>query len=871
MLIKRKNSPPSSQGILLNSDFHVSPRNRSRLETSLIVVSQAVIILMGLIGAGYTFISTFSVPHSMAPLLLFLFTSTIIWMIILTRKRFRRILTLILLMLPLIPLYFLWPSVKDGFIVTANHMVYAINQQMNWNLYDYITLCTPDQFSYVTTIFFLFISFYLAFLLCWAIIRRHSFSIVFIATIPFLIGFLYTLIPSYVSILMLITCWMSLFAMYPLKTRRKKLESSLAFTSKTKGSRTSFILSAPDLINPVMIKSGAVLICCTLLCIGLLFLCFPKDHYKRSDRVTQLQYDMIDGIRNFSISGQVSMTGLGGISGGDLSKLGDLTFLHSPALKISTDCPDPMYLRGWIGGEYTGNEWKNSDSLSEEYQYQMSGYSSWIPQYQTSKFLSLFGDTLNSPNYRYRGQLDYLNVQKQYVYTPYTVRSITSSDRFRFENDRGIQVSDTLSEESYQLEFSAPHDNSFYYWDSSQWELFTPRYYNHPDTSIPGLTEYLREERTYQLFVNDVYTQLPEESRRSAEQFFIESGLNFEPISQEYRSRDMQTIITAITNYLKQNYEYTLSPGSTPKGEDFVDYFLFQSKRGYCSHFASATTVLLRSLDIPARYVEGYVATQNDLDKATPGENYRYEYNINDTNAHAWVEVYQNGVGWVPFETTPGYSGLQRINLTGENGISGGPGGINSELTPYPDPLDESSSSSEYEASAPSSSLISPSSLSPASTITDTPEAPVSHRLNLFIIVISILLFTVFITCCILFLRRKMVLKQRSRSFHSPSLNSNARKLYQYLLSVMEQDGFPNRETSALKYAELVSKRYPFIDAEEMTYLTYVAMKTQYSQEDVTPEELDRLYRFVTRTVDQMYQSHSIWERLIFKYIHNLC
>lgn len=116
-----------------------------------------------------------------------------------------------------------------------------------------------------------------------------------------------------------------------------------------------------------------------------------------------------------------------------------------------------------------------------------------------------------------------------------------------------------------------------------------------------------------------------------------------------------------------------------------------------------------------------------------------------------------------------------------------------------------------------------------------------------------------------------MVLKQRSRSFHSPSLNSNARKLYQYLLSVMEQDGFPNRETSALKYAELVSKRYPFIDAEEMTYLTYVAMKTQYSQEDVTPEELDRLYRFVTRTVDQMYQSHSIWERLIFKYIHNLC
>ncbi|MCX7921801.1 MAG: transglutaminase-like domain-containing protein [Clostridia bacterium] len=106
--------------------------------------------------------------------------------------------------------------------------------------------------------------------------------------------------------------------------------------------------------------------------------------------------------------------------------------------------------------------------------------------------------------------------------------------------------------------------------------------------------------------------------------------------------------VKSIEEYLSKNYVYTLSPGPAPKGQDFVDYFLFNSKKGYCTYYASAMTVLVRSLGIPARYVEGYsLPSDPDFDMV---------YEVTNKQAHAWVEVYFEGFGWVPFEPTAPFS-----------------------------------------------------------------------------------------------------------------------------------------------------------------------------------------------------------------------
>lgn len=89
--------------------------------------------------------------------------------------------------------------------------------------------------------------------------------------------------------------------------------------------------------------------------------------------------------------------------------------------------------------------------------------------------------------------------------------------------------------------------------------------------------------------------------------------------------------------------DYTLTPGETPAGNDFIDYFLTQSHKGYCVHFASSVTAILQALDIPARYVIGY---RVEIPEA--------EVWVDATrdSAHAWTEVFIRGVGWVPIECT---------------------------------------------------------------------------------------------------------------------------------------------------------------------------------------------------------------------------
>ena len=129
-------------------------------------------------------------------------------------------------------------------------------------------------------------------------------------------------------------------------------------------------------------------------------------------------------------------------------------------------------------------------------------------------------------------------------------------------------------------------------------------------------------------------------------------------------------IVQKLAAYYQDNIPYTYQPGITPYGQDFVSYFLKKNRRGYCAHFASAATLLLRNCGIPARYVEGYAIDPEDI-----GENgkiltdqkvsdyyqgYReltdtgvVQVDVTDANAHAWVEIYDHHKGWYVVDITP--------------------------------------------------------------------------------------------------------------------------------------------------------------------------------------------------------------------------
>jgi hypothetical protein len=115
-------------------------------------------------------------------------------------------------------------------------------------------------------------------------------------------------------------------------------------------------------------------------------------------------------------------------------------------------------------------------------------------------------------------------------------------------------------------------------------------------------------------------------------------------------TKDKPTIyqkVNALNNYLKTTYPYDLNIPPFPEKAETTDYFLFEAKRGYCEHFATALAVMCRTLGIPTCLVTGYApGTYNPFLSL---------YEIRSCDAHAWTEALIPGIGWLPFDPTPGF------------------------------------------------------------------------------------------------------------------------------------------------------------------------------------------------------------------------
>ncbi len=132
-------------------------------------------------------------------------------------------------------------------------------------------------------------------------------------------------------------------------------------------------------------------------------------------------------------------------------------------------------------------------------------------------------------------------------------------------------------------------------------------------------------------------------------------------------TRDQSTnqfvLVMALTSYLQQNFEYSQQLGHVPPGRDPVDWFLFDVKKGYCEQFATAETLMLRSLGVPARLATGYSTGDYNpvLDESI----------VREHDAHAWVEVWFPNHGWVPVDPSPGFSALAATQFPNHWAASG--------------------------------------------------------------------------------------------------------------------------------------------------------------------------------------------------------
>lgn len=161
----------------------------------------------------------------------------------------------------------------------------------------------------------------------------------------------------------------------------------------------------------------------------------------------------------------------------------------------------------------------------------------------------------------------------------------------------------------------------------------------------------------------------------------------------------------ALCAYLRSAYPYTLAQNVPPAGRDFVSWFLLDEQQGYCTSFATAMAVMARMVGLPARYIEGYAAVPDSDSVAR----------VTQQQAHAWVEIYFSGFGWLPFDPTPG------TNDAGGTLPSDDPEGDSPTPSPSPTATPTPSPSPAPDASPSPTPSPSPE---PDSTPTPEPDAP---------------------------------------------------------------------------------------------------------------------------------------------------
>lgn len=161
----------------------------------------------------------------------------------------------------------------------------------------------------------------------------------------------------------------------------------------------------------------------------------------------------------------------------------------------------------------------------------------------------------------------------------------------------------------------------------------------------------------------------------------------------------------ALCAYLRSAYPYTLAQNVPPAGRDFVSWFLLDEQQGYCTSFATAMAVMARMVGLPARYIEGYAAVPDSDSVAR----------VTQQQAHAWVEIYFSGFGWLPFDPTPG------TNDAGGTRPSDDPEGDSPTPSPSPTATPTPSPSPAPDASPSPTPSPSPE---PDSTPTPEPDTP---------------------------------------------------------------------------------------------------------------------------------------------------
>ena len=505
---------------------------------------------------------------------------------------------------------------------------------------------------------------------------------------------------------------------------------------------------------------------------------------------------------------------------GDFSEERNFVPTGNVALTVFMEKPCPLFLKGFVGGIYEDDCWRElsrQDTMSE-----YEGLFAWLNAdefYVQTQFADLSMFSFMAEHGRIR--IENIALNDKYFYMPYGVLATgdLAAALVNFNRDNIPLSKEFFGTRKYIFDyFVSPFSD--YGWDNIYAVLTDDLLEN------PLYEEYLKKEKIYRAFVYQHYLSVQQELVVLMDTSFVDT----------LKDRDYRLIVAEIREFFSGYFTVSHESESRSAGESFLSHFL-KTRSGYNIHFATLAVLLLRQAGVPARYAEGYFLPYWEADIYRQVNNITFE--LSDEYAHAWAEIYVDGVGWLPVEFTPGFFALTE-NTDSLDEVKN-------------QPKEENEYFYENEQDVPP----------PGEVATDEPEELMRKNRVLLAVCVALFLLLVY------FISGKIYKCRRRGALELPDSRCAVLNTYAHVARLLRFAGFPLNKGFAYDIAEEIGSTYDVPSGKKFRSFLEIVYKAKFSalEKTLNPDESRYVMEYFNELTHAVYLKQGIFGKIFMRMV----
>lgn len=582
---------------------------------------------------------------------------------------------------------------------------------------------------------------------------------------------------------------------------------------------------------------------------------------------------------------------------------------NDPVLKVTSSGENGMYLVGDIGVDFDGRSWssvqrKTSQNKLYSGEYDISDGFSPEQIVQMTRYLNMSGmlseKPLSDDEYSYidahSGVPDYSdmraaienigsisygeiplynsrNVNIEYlkntnvVFKPFLPdnNSYMSNENFKYFGDTVIRIADRKNwMKSFESNVTLPVNTALFAVaadtsnDNEKVSLLQTVGYTYDEAR-----RYIDDKKEYDRYVYDTYSSVPESEKDNIKRFISE----FESSDGDNAGVVDNKLLYAygMCEYLRTHYQYSLTVDNTSDGSNtMLGNFLFSTKQGHCALYASTMVLALREKGIPTRYITGFTTGKLNFNEFAGV----YEKTINENSLHAWVEVYSDDFGWIPFDPT-GYGG--------NNNYGDGTDPSQTDIPPVTTVPETTTTTTTAQTTTPVSSDTAQTTppVTASSDDSNTSKGADSNNNSgidysiLLKITVAVLVVALIAVAAVMFINSvKRRNEKRMRTFRkSENTVSAVRDMYGFIMKLFSvTDVVPEGTELPEEFAlRADSKLKPLGMDISLVDVMKIIEKAEFSADDISEEERAEVYKYTKKLYDIVLANAGKVKRLWIK------